>query len=143
MLGIATRFTCSFAALAGIVGCSSGSKIVPVSGIVLIDGHPLTHGKIQVAPAGERPAFAVIGPDGRFTLSTYGQADGVAIGTHPFAVVAHETLGPSSTKWHAPKKYASTETSGLTMTVEKATNDIVVNLSWDGGKPFIVHGQKE
>jgi hypothetical protein len=124
-------------------GCSPGTKIVPVSGIVLIDGQPLAHGQIQVAPAGYRPAVANIGPDGRFTLGTNADADGVAVGTHPVAVVAYQIVKPGVQKWHAPKKYRTTETSGLTMTVDKATSDIVVNLTWDGGKPFTENVERE
>ncbi|CAN5251857.1 hypothetical protein BH11PLA2_BH11PLA2_30310 [soil metagenome] len=126
-------------------GCDSGTKLVTVSGIVLIDGQPLTHGVVQVAPNGHRAAFAPIGKDGRFTLSTgpNSTGDGVIPGTHRVAVIAHETLGPGSQKWHAPKKYLSVETSGLTITVDKSTNDLVINLTWDGGKPFIETGSKE
>jgi len=126
-----------------VTGCSSEPKMVPVSGVVLIDGKPLTHGKIQVAPANARPAFATIGPDGRFTLGTYSADDGIPIGSHPVAIIAHEALGPGSQKWHAPKKYISTETSELTISVDKATNDLVVNLTWNGGKPFVEKHEKE
>jgi hypothetical protein len=138
-----TRSPAILAIALASLGCSSQPKIVPVSGIVLIDGQPLKHGQILVAPAGYRPAMATLGPDGRFTLGTNADADGVALGTHPVAVVAYEIVKPGVQKWHAPKKYNSTETSGLTMTVEKATNDIVINLTWEGGKPFLVTSEKE
>ena len=40
-----------------LAGCGDGGpKIVPVSGIVLIDGQPLTYGHVQVIPEGWRPA---------------------------------------------------------------------------------------
>ncbi|CAN5496784.1 hypothetical protein BH11PLA2_BH11PLA2_03140 [soil metagenome] len=126
-------------------GCDSGPKLVTVSGIVLIDGQPLTHGVVQVAPDGHRAAFAPIGTDGRFTLTTgpNSTGDGVVLGTHRVAVIAHETLGPGSQKWHAPKKYNNIETSGLTITVDKSTNDQVLNLTWAGGKPFVESSSKE
>ena len=127
-------------------GCHSGVKVVPVTGKVLIDGQVLTHGKVQIAPEGSRPAFAEIGPDGTFTFSTYGDADGVAVGTHKAAVIAHETLGPSRTRWHAPKRYISTDTSGLTVTIAEPRTDLVINLTWkDSGRtgPYEVSQEKE
>src|SRR5262245_36257360 len=124
-------------------GCSSGPKVVRVSGVVLIDGQPLTHGFVQVAPAGYRPATGKIGPDGRFTLTTLTEGDGCVVGTHPAAVIATETLGPGAQKWHAPKKYAATETSGLTVTIDRPTDDLKIELTWAGGKPFVERFTKE
>jgi hypothetical protein len=127
-------------------GCSTGTKLVPVSGKVMIDGEVLKHGVVQVAPAGSRPSFADIGPDGTFTFTTYKNNDGIAPGTHPVAVIAHETLGPGSQRWHAPKKYMSTSTSGLTVTIDKPRQDLVIELTWkDSGHdgPFVEHQEKE
>lgn len=129
-----------------VAGCNSGTRLVKVSGKVLIDGQVLKHGKVQVVPTGSRPAVATIGPDGTFTFSTFGDGDGIAVGTHPVAVIAHETLGPGSQKWHAPKKYMSTETSGLTVTIDGPTDDLVIELTWKGNdpdKPFIERAEKE
>jgi hypothetical protein len=118
-------------------GCNSGPKLVAVSGHVYIDGKPLTSGIVQVVPAGYRPAMGKIGPDGSFTLHTMDNSDGVLIGTHPAAVIAHTALGPGSQEWHAPKKYADVKTSNLTVTIDGPTNDLVINLTWAGGKPFV------
>jgi hypothetical protein len=120
-----------------LAGCDSKPKLVPVSGRVLVDGQPLTTGVVQVVPAGYRAASGKIGPDGRFTLTTSAEGDGCVIGTHQAAVVAHETLGPGAQKWHAPKKYIDPTTSGLSVTVDGPTTDLTINLSWDGGKPFV------
>src|SRR3954453_660077 len=81
------------AAFLAVVGCGGGGpKIVPVSGIVLIDGQPLTYGHVQVIPTGWRPAPGRIGGDGRFTLTTTASGDGCAVGTHPVAVLAGESV---------------------------------------------------
>lgn len=137
----------SLKALAGfcllLAGCSSGPKIVPVSGQVLIDGKPLEHGVVQVAPAGFRPAVGTIGPGGRFTLETLEPGDGCVVGTHPAAVIANESTSPSSQRWHAPKKYADASTSGLQVTIDGPTDSLKIELSWDGGKPFVEHYNKE
>lgn len=125
------------------ISCNKGTKIVPVSGQVLIDGQPLTHGFVQVQPAGYRAASAKIGPDGRFTLTTHDNNDGCAVGTHPVAIIGLETLGPSSQKWHAPKEYSVAETSGLTVNITGPTNDLKIELTWNGGKPFIERSSPE
>lgn len=124
------------AALVASTGCGDGGpKIVPVSGIVLIDGHPLTYGHVQVFPTGWRPASARIGGDGRFTLTTTTANDGCAVGTHTVVVLAGESLNSDTMKWHAPQKYADSKTSGLTITITQATDDLKIELKGDGGKP--------
>jgi predicted small lipoprotein YifL len=123
------------AALVGLAGCGGGGpKIVPASGVVTIDGQPLTYGHIQVLPTGWRPASSRIGGDGRFTLTTTVQGDGCAVGTHPVAILAGESITPEHTKWHAPQKYADIQTSNLTVTITGPTNDLKIELKSDGGK---------
>jgi predicted small lipoprotein YifL len=133
------------AALSGLAGCGdSGPKLVPVSGVVTIDGQPLTYGHIQVAPTGWRAASSRIGSDGKFTLTTTVSGDGVVAGTHPVVVLAAEALSPEKTKWHAPKKYAEFNTANLTLTVTGPTDDAKIELKWDkGGKPFVETLAKE
>lgn len=136
----------ALALLAAAAGCGGGPKVVPVSGRVLIDGRPLTHGTVQVQPAGYRAASGKIGPDGRFTLTTTADNDGCLVGTHPIAVVATETLGPGAQKWHAPRKYAAAETSGTTVTVDGPTDNLEIKLTWAGetpGAPFVEKFGKE
>lgn len=121
-------------------GCSDGlPERVPVSGTVYIDGEPLTTGSVMVIPEGERPAGGSIGPDGRFTLSSYEINDGVVTGTHAVTVSATEHIGERDTRWLIPKKYRDPKTSGLTVTIDGPTDDWKIELTWDGGKPFIEH----
>jgi hypothetical protein len=132
------------AALFALTGCGdSGPKVVPVSGTVTIDGKPLAYGFVQVMPADWRPATGKIGPDGRFTLTTMKEGDGCVAGTHPVAILASESLSPETTKWHAPKKYADAVESKLTVTVSGPTDDLKIELKWNGGKPFVEKYQKE
>ncbi|MCE9566952.1 MAG: hypothetical protein K8U57_33540 [Planctomycetes bacterium] len=123
-----------------LAGCGGGPKIVPVSGVVLIDGQPLTKGSVQVMPAGFRAASGTIGPDGRFTLTTNEDNDGCVTGTHPVRVVGNENVGPSDIRWLAPKKYASPGESDVTVTIDGPTKDLKIELTWAGGKPFIEKG---
>ncbi|HBO45018.1 MAG TPA: hypothetical protein DD670_14025, partial [Planctomycetaceae bacterium] len=103
-------------ALMVTTGCGDGRpKRVPVSGQVLIDGQPLKYGFIRLEPKGNRSATGEIGPDGRFTLTTFEKDDGAVPGTHPAMILAAEALSSTKQKWHAPKKYANARLSGLTV----------------------------
>lgn len=120
------------------LGCGDGRpKRVPVMGQVFIDGVPLTHGTIQVIPEGDRAAFGEIRSDGTFDLTTFDENDGCVPGKHKVAVVATETIDAQSQRWHAPKKYMSPETSGLTVEITDPPQPVVIELTWDGGKPFV------
>lgn len=115
-----------------LAGCGNGPAIVPVSGVVTIDGKPLTYGHIQVVPKGWRAASGAIGGDGRFTLTTTVQGDGCATGTHQVAILAGESVSPETMKWHAPQKYADIQTSNLTVTITGPTEDLKIALVADG-----------
>lgn len=119
------------------IGCDNRPKRVPVAGQVLIDGEPLERGSIQLVPSGARPSSGEIGEDGRFVLRCYDSEDGVIPGTHRVAIMANEGLGDTAMKWYAPKKYANFRTSGLTVTVDDEMEDLKIELTWDGGKPFV------
>jgi hypothetical protein len=121
-----------------VAGCGDGRPArVPVSGQVLIDGKPLTFGFVRFFPKATRGSGGAIDGDGRFTLTCFDPNDGATIGVHQVVVSACESLSPTKTKWHTPKKYASHATSGLEKEIKGPTNNLVINLSWDGGKPFI------
>lgn len=119
-------------AILGAAGCDGGPKVVPVSGVVFLDGQPLTYGHIQVIPAGFRPASGRLDGAGRFTLTTTAQGDGCAVGTHPVVILASESITPENTKWHAPQKYADVSTSNLTVTITGPTTDLKIELTSDG-----------
>ena len=119
-------------------GCSDGLPVrVPVSGTVYIDGKPLSRGSVMVIPSGERPAGGSIGPDGRFSLSTYERNDGVILGKHMVTIQATEHLNETETRWLTPKKYGNASTSGLSVSIEEATDDLRIELTWDGKGPFV------
>ena len=118
-------------------GCGDGRPSrVPVSGQVLIDGQPLKCGYIRFVPADHRPSQGNIDANGRFTLSCFEENDGVVIGRHNVAVRATEMVNERLMRWHAPKKYAETQTSGLTQEITGPTDKLIINLTWDGEKPF-------
>jgi hypothetical protein len=136
------RLSCSFPIAVLILcpfltGCGDSLGLAPVSGQVTIDGEPLKYGSIQVIPEGAPAAYGTIGSDGRFTLETGDGGDGVVKGTHKVAVVANEPQGAGGQMWHAPMKYRDFQTSGVTLTVDGPTDDAKIELTWDGGKPFV------
>ena len=118
-------------------GCDHRPRRVPIAGRVLIDGEPLTKGMIQFVPVDTRPSVGTMDDNGNFVMTCYEPEDGVIPGTHPVAIVGSEIISNTKIKWHAPKKYADPATSGITIEVDKARDDLVIEITWDGGKPFI------
>ena len=121
-----------------VSGCSDGRpRRVKVAGRVLIDGQPLPLGSIRVLPADARAATGRIESDGSFVLTTFEKEDGCVPGTHGVEVTAFEPISGSAIRWLAPPKYRQVSESGLTVTITEPTDALVIELTWDGGRPFI------
>ena len=130
--------TCLFATVVAVtIGCDGRPQRVPIAGTVLIDGKPLTKGNITVIPANARAARAMIDSQGRFRLTTFDEHDGAVLGEHAVAIVSTENVGGNGLRWLVPKKYKDTTSSGLTIKVEQPTKDMRIELTWDGGRPFV------
>ena len=124
------------AALLG--GCGDGRpRRVPVAGRVLIDGKPLAKGFIRVVPEKSRAATGAIDRDGRFRLTTFEPNDGCVPGDHRVEVVAYETVSLSAIRWLVPKKYQKADTSEIVVTIDGPADDLLIKLTWAGGKPYI------
>lgn len=124
--------------LAAVSGCGDGHpKRVPVAGRVLIDGKPLTRGDLQFNSKTGRPSIGKLDKDGRFSLSCYGQNDGALLGEHQIAIMAAEPVSESKTRWFAPKKYADPHTSGIVEQIDAPTDNLTINITWDGGHEFV------
>jgi hypothetical protein len=120
----------------GIMGCGDGRPPrVAVSGIVMIDGQPLTRGTVKFVPETGRPSFGRIGQDGRFTLTCYDGDDGAIPGKHRVQVSANRGISDSKIEWFAPRKYADFRTSGLEIEVTDPVDDLRIELS-SGGQKF-------
>lgn len=126
------------ATIGAVMGCGDGHPPrLEVSGQVLIDGEPLTYGTVRFVPKGARPSVGKLDENGHFTLSCYGNEDGVIPGVHQVQVHAGEPLSGTKVMWHAPKKYALFKSSPLKQEITESTDSLVINLTWDGGKPFV------
>lgn len=118
-----------------LIGCAdSAPRVEPVSGVVLVDGEPLKYGYIRFIPQHGRASDAEIRDDGAFKLHYSADRQGAVVGMHRIEVAANEVKGSNKVTWHAPPKYASVGTSGLTQEVTGPLDDVVVNLTWSGSK---------
>jgi len=113
-------------------GCSDSPEVAPVHGVVTLDGQPVTGGYVFVTPTEGRMAKGEIQPDGAFTLGTYGKSDGAKVGSHPVTIhppAAQEWAAPSETDRRVPARYASAQSSGLTVEVRPGVdNELVLTL---------------
>lgn len=135
---------CAVVCAVACLGCGDGRpKRVPIAGKVMIDGKPLERGFIQVVSADNRPATGEIGRDGSFRLTTFDDNDGCVLGNHKVTVIANENQGPYALKWHAPKEYSDVATSDVMLDVTGPREDVVIELSWKGGAPFVEKFENE
>ena len=108
------------------VGCGGH---VPMTGTVVFDddGSPLTHGVVILST----PTFQSRGEldsQGRFTMGSYGVADGLPPGTYGVAVVAVETISDTLSYSLIDPKYSNPEMSGLTLTIEGAIRNYEIRV---------------
>jgi hypothetical protein len=125
-------------ACALFAGCDDRPKRVPVAGTIYIDGKPVPKAQIRVIPDSGRSAQAQTDEQGRFRLYTfdYEKFDGAILGEHPVEIKAAETVA-GGTRYLIPKKYFHVASSGVTIKVEKPVDDLRIDLTWDGGAPFV------
>jgi hypothetical protein len=110
-----------------VVGCdrSGVGRVVPVKGIVTIDGKPLTTGSLVFKPdagKGNQSTFepaGQIGADGSYELFT-GPKEGAPLGWYNIGVVAQELNAAdpyAAPKSLIPAKYADAVSSGVAIEV--------------------------
>src|SRR5215211_8572073 len=96
------------------IGCGDGRPArMAVSGVVTIDGAPVTRGSVKFVPAQGRPSFGDIGSDGHFTLTCYDGKDGALPGKHRVQVDANRPINEKKMEIFTPKHYADFRTSGI------------------------------
>ena len=122
----------SAAALVGaavllVAGCGSADKPIDVSGKVTFKGEPVTEGSVQfIDDRTGRGAEVDLGPDGTYKASLFAGEYKVVV-TPPYIVDESQGIpNPYYKKVkNIPTKYHSTDTSGLTASVnpDKTTHD--------------------
>lgn len=119
-------------------GCGRGPAVplAPVGGVVTIAGRPVGGGQIMFAPTSAGPtATGVIGPDGRYSLTTFKRGDGAMLGAHDVMIESMPDVSTTLpedilvTKKAAPppeipQKYNLPGRSGLSATVTSGSNTI-------------------
>ncbi|QDS98242.1 hypothetical protein [Adhaeretor mobilis] len=133
---------CAACLLVGAAGCGSGTRgLAPVSGVVTLDGEPVTTGRIEFHPSSGRPASGEIKSDGRYQLTTFQSHDGAKPGKYRVTITSQripevgpvyksfedelagnmvesgqsQQSGKQSTQitWLVPQKFSIVSTSGL------------------------------
>lgn len=141
------------AALLASVGCGSGDGLVEVSGVVLLDGSPLSSGQIDFFPEVGRPSSGQIDSEGRYQLSTNNPGDGANPGAYVVTVTSRKTpneepmyasiedelngvrtdggrsTGDGRVQWLAPPRYSNRASSGLTAEVTPSGGEIDFQLT--------------
>jgi hypothetical protein len=126
-------------AIATIGGCGDGRPArVAVSGVVLIDGQPLTRGFVKFVPTNGRPSVGAIAEDGKFVLTCFDGSDGAIPGVHRVQVSSNRIISNTKIEWYAPSKYADFRTSEIEIEVLEPVDNLTIELKSGGRKlPYI------
>ena len=117
------------------VGCArSENELVPVSGIVRIDGQPVRAGTVRFVPASGRPLSGTIRPDGTFELASENfqqiRQVGAPPGQYRIQISAPKVVNDQLVEWHVPQRYADFRTSGLQMAIDHSHEEVTIDLTW-------------
>ncbi|QDU55507.1 hypothetical protein [Aeoliella mucimassa] len=120
------------------LGCGGGPETAKVTGTVLLDGNPLSQGKVIFRPENGKVAEGEIASDGTFRLGTFSDSDGALLGKHKVAVMAYSKAnwppkydqpdGSVDSGSLIPLFYTSPDSSGLEYDVESGGNDFTIEL---------------
>lgn len=125
------------------VGCGSGDKAVPVSGVVTLDGKPAAGAPVMFTPTSPgQPAIGVADDSGKFSLSTPSGTQKIPIGSYRVSVrhvkvsgiVSKDGLsgevqpGGLKEEWITPKRYGDPKTSGIEIEVKPGMGPVKLEL---------------
>lgn len=118
--------------LSGCSGPADAPPFAPVTGIVSLDGKPLTRGKVYFLPDKEKGtkgpmAIGEIQPDGTYTLKS-ASGEGAMVGHHRVRVEARaEPKDQNDTQppYIIPARYDNPQTSKLTAEVKAEQENVV------------------
>ena len=109
--------------LVSTVGCRDSGLVRVKGSVTYADGSPVPVGRVLVDVGGKPTgAWGRIKADGRFTIGTLKDNDGIAPGTYRVTVVDAAILGPDgSAKRFVASRYTDFSTSGLEFRVPEQT----------------------
>ena len=121
-------------------GCGGDSGELPtvkVAGTLTVDGKPVTKGTVHFHPAQGIPATGIV-QDGKFTLTTYREGDGVVAGKNRIAVEVVEEVpmkdGDTVAKSLIPLKFTNPDRSGLQLDVRPGGySNLQITIQGDAG----------
>lgn len=129
------------AVLLGGTGCGgSRPPMARVSGVVRVDGKPLSTGRVTFWPSSGRSAAGWIEEDGSFVLGTFTEDDGAFVGRHRVTVTpaTRTPSGPpdfdrDGTPQGWPRspiqpRYSNPEASGLHYDIRPGSNRFEIDL---------------
>jgi hypothetical protein len=137
-----------------VFGCGGPSgpprpQTVPASGMVMLDSKAVEGAEVALIPTKEDgfPARGRTDAAGKFTLSSFGQADGAVPGEYRVTVTLTKSTGPApdplapgtfkgnpyeaatkAVEWVVPQKYSAADKSGLTATVKAGMEPLKFDL---------------
>ena len=119
-----------------MVGCGpSRPETAAVEGTVTYQGKPVEGARVTFYPPNNRPAGGTTDVEGKFSLMTFSQDDGVILGECSVAISKQTGAPPSAAHpmgvvtHFLPPKYANPKTSGLIETVQSGSNSFEFNLT--------------
>jgi hypothetical protein len=118
-----------------VVGCAqSDNGLVPVSGVVRIDGQPVRAGTVRFVPASGRPLSGTIRPDGTFELASENfqqiRQVGAPPGQYRIQISAPKVVNDQLVEWKVPQRYADFRTSGLQTAIDHSHEEVAIDLTW-------------
>ena len=134
-----TGFTIVPALALLVAGCGEAKKpwekVVPASGQVTLDGNPVEGAQITLIPTATdvpetiRPSATTLA-GGNYFLGTFGSQDGAPAGEYKVSAVWFKTVNSGGTMVRGsnalPGKYASPDTSGLTIVINETETSVPV-----------------
>ena len=126
-----------------LCGCrDDGPRVVPVAGLVTLDGKPVDAAGVLFSPKSPGPsASGTTNAQGRFQLKT-GKLAGAVVGEYAVVITKSESVGVSAEEgdvsgmlgpgWklvnHLPEVYGNPRESGLIATVSEAETEFTFEL---------------
>jgi hypothetical protein len=127
-------------ACVALSGCGADEGRVPtvrVSGTLTVDGKPVSKGTVHFVPEKGSPATGIV-QDGKFTLTTYSDGDGVIPGKNLVSVEVVEEVptkdGDTTLKSLIPSKFMNPDQSGLRLEIpQSGYSNLQILITGDSG----------